>query len=252
MTLDLQQKTQRRLRRAVLVLTGIVLLLVALVVAISISGDDDSSGAAGSPAPAASSPEPSPTLTDDGGGYVAPAATVKLPDGAGKSGTLPVSFPRTEEGAAAMAVASTRNAWSWDAAQVRAGILTYASAGTRSQMAASAKDGALGVREFAGLPTSGPVPPGATLAAWPIGVQWTAKGTDTVDLLVLLRVTYAPGEGEETKTQIIVSPTRAVWEADDWKVQPADPPAALPDPVDIGTDAFNVGGWTAIQESDRQ
>lgn len=257
MTLDLQQKATRRMRRAVVVLVAVILVLVGLVVVLSVTGDDGPAN--GAPGPQ-TSPSAQPTddgrttLPDDDGGYVAPEHTVKLPTGASKTGTLPIRFPHLPEGAAALAVASARNAWSLDASEVRAGILAYAASDVRDDMAAVAGDGAKGNREYSGVPATGKLPVGATLTAWPIGVQWTAVDLNTVDVLVLLRVTHSPGGGAKETTEVVVSPTRAIWDASasDWKIRPTDPTDNLPDPVDIGTDAFNSAGWRAIQEGERQ
>ncbi|WP_405633884.1 hypothetical protein [Streptomyces sp. NBC_01174] len=250
MTLDLQHAAQRRMRRAVLVLVAVVLLLVAALVVIA-TRDGGSDNGKGSPTQSSPTPKAMPTLPEDDGGYVAPTQYVKLPDGAEKAGDLPTKFPRTPEGATAMLVASARNAWSFDAATVKAGILAYASADYRDSMAASAEDGAVGNREFAGVPATGDLPAGATLNAWPIGVQWSETDASTVNALILLRVTHAAKEGAEPTTTIVVSPAQAVWEEGDWKVMPTDPAENLPDPVDVGTAKFNEDGWKAIQEGDR-
>ncbi|KOV17172.1 hypothetical protein ADK91_02960 [Streptomyces sp. XY511] len=250
MTLNLQQQAQRRMRRALIFLVGLVLVLVGALVTIAITGGE-STTAAPDPKPSPAGPSAMPTVRPDDGGYVAPNETVKLPDGAAKAGVLPVQFPHTPEGAAAMAVASVRNAWSLDAAQIKAGILAYSSAQYRDQMAAVAEDGAKGNRQYAGIPDTGPVPAGATLNAWPIGVKYAAVNSDTVDVLVLLRVTHAAKAGAEQTTTIVVSPGRAVWEGGDWKGVPTAPGQPLPDPVDIGTAFFNEDKWKAIQEGDR-
>lgn len=252
MTLDLQQQAQRRMRRAVVTLSAIVLVLVAALVVVAVSGDDSGdSKTAAPPEQTTAAPEPTTTLPADDGDYVAPARYVKLPNGRGDANGLPVKFPHTPEGATAMLVASARNAWSFDAATVRAGILTYASAEYRDAMAASAKDGAAGNREYAGIPATGEIPAGASLTAWPIGVKWSSAGSDTVDAVILLRVTHTAKAGVEPTTTLVVSPARAVWESGDWKVQPTDPTQNIPDPVDLGTAEFNEDGWKAIQEGDR-
>lgn len=252
MTLDLQQAAQRRMRRALFVLVGVVLVLVAALVVIAVTGGGSDNKGAPAPQASPTAPEPVPTVPEDDGGYVAPAETVKLPDGASTVGDLPVKFPRTAEGAAAMGVAAMRNAYGngWDAAKVEAGITAYSAAEYRDTMAATAADSVKQNREYAGIPASGSVPAGATLNAWPIGVQWEEK-TDGVDVLVLLRVTHSPGASKESKTNIYVVPTRAIWEAGDWKLEMTPQSNNLPDPVDIGTDRFNTDGWKSIQEGDR-
>ncbi|ONI48501.1 hypothetical protein [Streptomyces sp. IB2014 011-1] len=253
MTLDLQQAAQRRMRRLVAILVAVVLVLVGALVVIAARGSDSDNGKPASVAPpttATADPAPVETLPPDDGNYVAPAAYVALPEGTEKVGDLPVGFPHTPEGAAAMAVTSARNAWSFDPAKIKEGILTYASARYRNPMAASAEDGAEGNREFAGVPGTGPLPPGASLNAWPIGVKWTEAGSDTVNVLVLMRVTSVSKEGAEPKTSIVVVPGRSVWESDDWKGDATDP-NTLPAPTEIGTAKFNEDGWKAIQEGNR-
>jgi len=251
-TLDLQQKAQRRMRRAVITLTAIVLVLVAALVVIAVTGDDAGDGKPPVAREQTSTAAPEPTETlPDGGEYVAPARYVKLPGGDAEKGGLPVKFPRTPEGATAMLVASARNAWSFDPATIKAGILTYAAADYRDAMASSAEDGAKGNREYAGIPATGEIPAGASLTAWPIGVKWAEKGSSTVDAVLLLRVTHTPKQGVEPTTTLVVSPAQAVWESGDWKVMPTDPTQNLPDPVDIGTAKFNQDGWKALQEGDR-
>ncbi|UWS77574.1 hypothetical protein [Streptomyces noursei] len=104
------------------------------------------------------------------------------------------------------------------------------------------------------MPGTGPLPKGATLTAWPIGVQWTAKGADHVTGFVLVRLTTVPGTGQKAKTELIALPGDAVWQGGDWRIQPTSPndtPTA-PEPADLGADAFNVNGWMAIQEGDRR
>ncbi|MCX5199687.1 hypothetical protein OOK31_38420 [Streptomyces sp. NBC_00249] len=252
MTLNLQQQAQRRMRRALYILSGTVVLLVAALVVVAFTGGGSTTAAPDSKASESAGPSATPTARPDGGGYVAPAETVKLPDGTAKAGNLPVQFPHTPEGAAAMAVASVRNAWSLDPVQVRAGILAYSSAQYRDQMAAVAEDGAKGNRQYAHIsPDTGPLPAGATLVAWPIGVKYTAVSGNTVDVLVLLRVTHAAKQGAEQVTTLVVSPGRAVWEGGDWKGTPTNSGQPLPDPVDIGTASFNADKWKAIQEGDR-
>ncbi|WP_030422864.1 hypothetical protein [Streptomyces sp. NRRL F-5065] len=252
MTLDLQHAAQRRMRRAVITLVAVVLVLVAALVVIAVRGGDSGNNKPAAAPEESITAEPTPvqTLPPDEGDYVAPVKYVALPDGTEKAGNLPVKFPHTPEGAAAMAVTSARNAWSFDPAKIKAGILTYASARYRDAMAASAEDGAKGNREFAGVPGTGPIPPGASLNAWPIGVKWAEVGSNTVDVLVLLRVTSVSKEGASPKTTLVVVPGRAVWESGDWKGDATDP-KPLPDPVDIGSAKFNEDGWNAIQEGDR-
>ncbi|MFF4291003.1 hypothetical protein ACFY0R_37770 [Streptomyces sp. NPDC001633] len=258
MTLNLQDQATRRMRRLVIALVGVVVILGALVVGLvagNSSSKPDAKGDDGSHRPPASAdPAPTETAGRDDGGYVAPERWVKLPDGAKKKGAFPVQFPHTEEGAMSMLVSSSRNSFSWDAKQVEANIRTYVIGSYKERMASAAGQAAQGVREHTGMPSSGPLPKGAKLTAWPIGVQWKAQDADHVTGSVLVRLTTVPGAGQKAKTELFSLPCAATWEKGDWRVQPTPPnetPKA-PEPADMGSAAFNSGGWLAIQEGDRR
>ncbi|MGW1839633.1 hypothetical protein [Streptomyces sp. NPDC002067] len=258
MALNLKDQATRRMRRLVIALVAIVVVLGAVVIGLvagnaSSSEDKQDAGKASHPS-ASADPAPTETADDGDSGYVAPVTWVKLPDGAKKVNGYPVQFPHTEEGAMAMLVASSRNSFSWDPKKVEENIRTYALDEYRDQMATAAGQGAQGVREHTGMPASGPLPKGATLTAWPIGVQWTAKDSDHVTGFVLVRLTTTPGTGKKPKTELFSLPCAATWDNGDWRVQPTSPddtPQA-PEPADLGADAFNSNGWRAIQEGDRR
>ena len=263
MALDLQRAAQRRMRLMVLVLVGVVVLLVGVVVGLAAGG-----GGGGNP-----SAEPTGTPTDGGSDgsdgqepgfeatettqppeeYTAPDEWVQLPAGTGESDSgLPVGFPQTAEGATAMVVASTRNAWTWDPDQVEDGILTYFNVAEQNDLLTMVDEGVQGMREYVGIPATGPVPDGAALNAAPIGVQWEELDDGTVRVSTLTRVTSTPGNGEETSTHLHSSVNDAVWEQGDWKVHsvPAEVVQDAPDAVELGSPEFNAAGWIAIQEGD--
>ena len=255
MTLDLQSAATRRMRRLIGGLILAVLVLVALVVFLAVRGSggngSNNTGAA-APTPEQSSSAPSdPAVEDPDEGYVAPEQYVALP--AAKSTgakNLPTGFPHTPEGAVAMVVASSRNAYTLDEAKLRAGLETYTVQQYRDVAVDAADDSIKYTRQSIGLPETGTVPAGATLAAWPLGVKWTAKDADHVQVLILLKVTSSPGAGQQETTKLVTTSAETVWEDGDWKTQPNNP-GKLPDPVDLGTSAFNTAGWKAIQEGDR-
>jgi hypothetical protein len=267
MALDSQRAAQQRMRLAVLVLTGVVLLLVGVVVGMAAGGGSESD-----PSPAATG-----TPTNDGVGgdsgdgrdqgpgfkptetiqppdeYTAPDEWVHLPAGTGESDSgLPVGFPQTAEGATAMVVASTRNSWTWDPDQVEDGVLTYVNTAEQNDLLSVVDDSVRGMREYVGIPQTGPVPDGAALNATPIGVQWEELDDGTVRVSTQVRVTSTSGEGEDTRTNLHSTVNDAVWEQGDWKVRsvPSEVVQDAPDAAELGSPEFNSAGWIAIQEGD--
>lgn len=255
MSLDLKQQSQRRMRLVIAGLVGVVVLLVAIVVGLILGGSGGKDSDAKAPAGGDSGRPPSSShskLPDDGG-YSDPRHWVKLPKGAKKVHGLEVQFPHSAKGAAAMAAASTRNGWTFDADQVRRGIETYSVEKYEASMAAEADASAKGVRKFAGVPGGGAPAQDAHIQAWPIGVQWKQQSADRVQVFVLTRITSSAGDGAKSRTRVQSDPAAAVWEGGDWKLTPTsrgETPEA-PDPADIGSPKFSQEGWKAIQEGGR-
>ncbi|MER6845808.1 hypothetical protein [Streptomyces platensis] len=257
MALNLQEQATRRMRRLVIALVAVVVILGALVVGLvagSGSSKPDPKGPGAHRAPSSAEPSPTESASDEDSGYVAPQKWVKLPDGKKREKGFPVQFPHTGEGAVSMLVSSSRNSFSWDAKQVEANIRTYMVSSYTERMASAAGQAAQGVREHTGMPGSGPLPKGAKLTAWPIGVQWVEKDADHVSAFVLTRLTTVPGAGKKAKTELISLPSAATWEKGDWRIEPTPPneTQTAPEPGDLGSNQFNRSGWIAIQEGDRR
>ncbi|GAA2105653.1 hypothetical protein GCM10009801_81860 [Streptomyces albiaxialis] len=256
MSLDLKERSQRRMRLLIAVLVCVVVLLVALVVAVATAGDDgDDKAKGGRDGGTSAQPEPSAsasTLPEDDG-YTDPDTWIKLPKGDGKENGLPVEFPHTVRGAAAMAVAANRNAWTFDKDAVKRGAETYTVAQYRAPMAKQAAASAAAVAQFAGVPSGQTPPKDATINGAPIGVQWKQISKDRVQVFTLTRITSSAGDGAESKTRLQAVPAEVVWEGGDWKTTPTPKGGTpeAPEPADLGSSKFSELGWKAIQEGDR-
>jgi hypothetical protein len=246
------------MRRIVLLLVAVVVILVCVVVSLVVNHDGGSSASA-LPGPSASatatagasSPatEPAPTSTASGV-YIAPANFVSLPQGSRRLNGLPVGFPHTPQGAVAMAVASATATWTDDAAANSAAARVYSAPGQVDQQAADAAAGAAALRKTFGLPATGPLPAGATLSTWPIGVQWKVLDVDTVQVSFEVRELSSPGTGQPATSRIQATTGLMGWTTSgDWKIIETEP-MSVPTPYDLGTDGFNSAGWIAIQQGD--
>lgn len=258
MSLDLRQRSQKRMRLLVAVLVGVVVLLVGVVVGVLAAGDSDSGGKKNDAEPpksgGASRPSEAPSDLDDDGTFHDPASWVDLPEGKTKKDGLPVKFPHTDTGGVAAAVENNRANWSLDEDEIRKGVETYSAPESQKQAVAAVPYAARVARQLAGVPTKGAVPKGANLNGWPVGVQWKTLSKDRVRVYVLSRVTSKAGEGEKTETQLQATPADAIWTGGDWKMTAAQgvDQSQIPDPADIGSKKFSEEGWKALQEGDRR
>ncbi len=262
MTLDLQRKADRKMRRLVLALVGVVVVLAGAVVALVLGGGSDStapvavapasSSASAAPAPTASttggSAEPVPTLPA-AGAFVAPTKWVTLPKPITTRAGMPAGFPHTADGAAAQGATALRSSWTWDVSVADRAAEAYSVPADLAAMKAAAEQGVSSSRLSVGLPSTGDLPAGAHLAVATIGVQWTAVSADEVRVSVLARVVYTPGAGTAETTQLISTTNSVVWADGDWRSKTTAAQKS-PDPADLGTNEFNTAGWTAIQEGD--
>ncbi|MFC4517960.1 MULTISPECIES: hypothetical protein [Streptomyces] len=249
MSLDLQAAANKRMRRGLIALAAIVVVLAVIIVFLLAFGGDkkttDGKGASAGTQPAPAATEtPSDTYTN-------PKNWVDLPNGTGTSNGLPVKFPKSPEGAAAMMVSLLRASWTLDPADVARAATTYSLPQEVEAVKAAAPQAAAGNRKVAGIPTDGPIPPGARFFAIPIGVQWTRQDDTHVRVSVDIRVVTNAGNGAENETQLISMAGMAVWSGDDWK-NASLPPGDQPEPFDIGSEGFNKAGWKAIQEGGRR
>jgi hypothetical protein len=87
--------------------------------------------------------------------------------------------------------------------------------------------------------------------ARPIGVQWKAVSKDVYEITLL--TTYELRSGEASIRKLVPATTRVKWFPDkganggDWK-QVATDDFDAPEGGELGTKAFNDGGYAAIAE----
>jgi hypothetical protein len=258
MSLDIHSAARDKAKRGFILLGVIGLVLVALVLTaiVTSSGNNSKSSptAGNSPAPqpgtsGQAAPTPTATADTDGGDFVGPDTWVQLPKGTDTANGLPVKFPHTDQGAAAMEVAAIRASWNLDPNTIINAVETYSVPDEVGQSKALASQAAAGNRQSAGMPTSGPLPSGAAYNAVPIGVQWTEQDANHVKVSLDIRLVTNAGNGAKDQIQLISTTAMAVWTADDWKDASVPPGRQIP-PADLGTPAFNANGWKAIQEGD--
>ncbi|MEV6672866.1 hypothetical protein [Streptomyces sp. NPDC051162] len=249
MSLDLQAAASKRMRRGIITLAAIAAVLAVIVVLLLVFGGGKKDTAK-NPDTGAGKPAPAVTETPSDA-YTAPQKWVKLPEGTGKSNGLPIKFPKTDEGAAAMMESVIRTSWSIDPADIEKAVSAYSAPQDTDALRAAIPQAVAGNRQTAGMPTDGPVPHGASFIAIPIAVQWTHQDDTHVRVSVDTRVVTNAGNGSENKTQLVSMAGMAVWNGDDWK-NTSLPPGKQPEPFDIGSDGFNSAGWKAIQEGDRK
>jgi len=240
------------MRRIVVGLVAGLLVLAVVVVVLALRGGGSSS-ASPSTVVAGQSAGPAsalPALPASGGGFVAPTRWIVLPAAAGVRDGLPAKFPHTPEGGVAAAVATVRAAWSWDAETSARAALAYSLPAYAPRMAEAARVGAANSRESAGVSPTGPLPDGARMTVWPIGVQWTV-GADpnVVQVAVLVRVVHNVGGSARDVTTVVSTISAVVWDGADWRAAPTRG-STPPDVADLGQPGFAEAGWTAIQEGD--
>ncbi|WP_435137778.1 hypothetical protein [Actinacidiphila sp. bgisy144] len=258
MSLDIQHAAAQRMRRLIGGLVVLVVILVAgVVVLVTRGGGSPSSAPTAAPAPSAPSPSstatprPVATETDDGSTFLAPSTWVALPAGKATKQGLPTGFPHTVEGAAAVAVASVRAGWTWDADAAARAAAVYAVPADAAALQKAARASTANSRVSVGLPGTGALPADAQMTSSPIGVQWKNVTADRATLSVEARVVYTAGSGQPQKTQVIATTAECDWIAGDWHIK-AGPGEDSPEPFDLGTAGFNSAGWRALQEGDNQ
>ncbi|MFD3484971.1 hypothetical protein [Streptomyces sp. NPDC058665] len=245
---------------AVLALTGYV----------AFSGDDDGKdtpGSAGSSAGASTPPaaDPGPTYAapED---WTEPERWVALPRGkrTDESGSE-VGFPRTTEGAVAMAAASNSTAIEGGSTAVDEQLRIYYSylsaadqsseAAEKVELRALQTDKTL-ARQM-GVSPGGPLPSGAYVRSAVVGYQIIEESGSEVTVWLLSRVTQKNGESAKESGSYTRTLAGAQWTGGDWKVTGAATQQALrdtegkarPEMGAPGDAAFNAAGWTAIREA---
>ena len=186
--------------------------------------------------------------------YVPPEHWVTLPAGASEVDQMPVGFPHTPLGAAALAAATVSYAWCDLPDQAARAASVYASP-DQQQEAVTAATGLVGeLRQQAGMPATGPLPDGAAVQAVPYAVQYTANGPDTVVVDVAFDLETTPATGQATSTRPVVVAATMAWldsagTGGDWRytLTPTASTADYPTPAELGTAPFNRAGWLAIE-----
>lgn len=237
-------------RRAAIAAAIGVAVAVGLVVLVATPGPGSHHASPPTGAQHSGAPGANPTAS----AYVPPEHWVTLPAGASETDQMPVGFPHTPLGAAALASAAVSYAWCDlpDQAARAAGV--YA-APDQQQQAVTAASGLVGdLRQQAGIPATGPLPDGAAVQAIPYAVQYTASGADTVVVDVAFDLETTPGTGQSTTTRPVVVAATMVWldsagTGGDWRytLTPTASSATYPTPADLGTVPFNRAGWLAIE-----
>ncbi|MGK5631298.1 hypothetical protein [Streptomyces sp. URMC 123] len=255
MSLDLQAAAHKRMRRGLFTLAAIVVVLAVIVVLLLVfgggtknAGQSPSGAGSGS---GAGQPTPAAAATPSDGAYAQPKDWVKLPEGAATANGLPVKFPKTEAGAAAMMVSVVRASWRLEAADIEKAVVTYSLPKEAESAKAVAQRAAAENRKAAGLPTEGTLPQDASFSPVPLAVKWQRQDDTHVKVWVNIRLVTNPGTGAEPKTRLVAIAGTAVWDGSDWKEAFA-PPGKLPEPFDLGDEGFNRVGWIAILEDGRR
>ncbi|WP_406300042.1 hypothetical protein OG948_33280 [Embleya sp. NBC_00888] len=258
MALDLnQQAAARRARRTIAVLIAVVVVLAGAVLALFIADDDTGSSSApnapavvpGGAGPAAVPGNPKPSGNAGSDVYTAPQRWITLPASAGQRNGFPTNYPHTPEGAVAAAVAATRNGWSWDPDAAARAALAYTLPADAADIEEAARQATGQSRAGMGVPPTGPLPAGAALNVWAVGVKWQPVGADRVDVSVSARLIVTTAPGGEATTLVVARTSVIVWDGSDWRTKNA-PAGQQPQPFDVGQSGFNEAGWTAIREGD--
>lgn len=240
----------RTTRRRAIAIASVAAFVVVGLVVLATTRAPAPRTAAGSAGHAGSTAMPSPGSSS----YVPPAQWVSLPPATGEDQQMPVGYPHSPLGAAAMAVSTVSYAWCALPQQAATAASVYADPG-QQQQAVTAATGLVGaLRQKAGLPATGPLPTGANIQALPYAVKYTAQDADTVVVDVAFNLQWTTGTGQATTTQPMVVAGTMVWinqtsSGQDWHyaLTPTAGTANYPTPAEVGTPAFNQAGWLAIQ-----
>lgn len=241
-------------RRRVITAAAVIAVVAAALVYVAVSPSTparQSGTASNGPAAGAGPAGPVPSASVS---YAAPDHWIALPGATGAVLQMPIGFPHTPAGAAALASAAV--SWAWcglpDQAARAAGLYAAPDQQQLAVTAATSLAGAL--RQDAGLPAVGPLPDGAAIQAHPYAVQYVAQGPDTVRVSVAFDLKYTKGIGQGTTSRPEVVAATIAWiptagSGGDWRytLTPSTGSANYPTPAELGTPDFNTAGWLAIQ-----
>jgi hypothetical protein len=240
----------RTTRRRVIAIASVAAVLVVGVIVLATTRAPAARPTAGAAGHAGATAMPSPGSSS----YVPPARWVTLPPATGEDQQMPVGYPHSPLGAAAMAASTVSYAWCALPQQAAAAASVYADP-DQQQQAVTAATGLVGeLRQKTGLPATGPLPAGANIQAIPYAVKYTAQDQNTVVVDVAFNLQWTTGTGQATTTQPMVVAGTMVWvnqtsSGQDWHytLTPTSGTPDYPTPAEVGTPAFNQAGWQAIQ-----
>ncbi|MFK3983049.1 hypothetical protein ACI2K4_22065 [Micromonospora sp. NPDC050397] len=199
-------ETPRRRRVTVIVSVAIAVAAAAVLITwtLSRSAGDPPRGSAASASPA----PPSPVQQ-------VPAGPLQLVKGKRTVEGISVGYPHTMQGAAiAGAEYLTQILSTLDpqrGRQIASVIADPSFDGAEDEMA----QGRLNIRRSLGLPTTGPVPSGASITFGPAAYQLRDASPDTVTVVILAYLTTNSG-GQVTPT-LGAYPIELHWDGTDWK-----------------------------------
>lgn len=193
-----------------------------------------------SPAGASASPAGAPALT----------GPLRLVQGSQQVNGVELGFPHSTAGAVSAADEFLTAVGSTLDPDRAAAVMRMAADPSYTDGPQQAAQGAVSDRKALGLPTGGPVTPGASFQIEPVEYQVRDVTPDRVTVLLLCDgVSTLPGRG--TQTRIGVFPVPVHWAQDDWKALP--PPsadyenlAAEPDSPQAAAD-----GWQQLEPAGR-
>ncbi|MEU7925162.1 hypothetical protein [Micromonospora sp. NPDC049107] len=158
---------------------------------------------------ASASPAPQPPVQQ------VPAGPLQLVKGKRTKAGISVGYPHSMQGAAVAGVEYLTQVMSTLDPQRGREIASVIADPSYDDAEDSLARGRLNTRHSLGLPTTGPVPPGASMTFGPAAYQLRDASPDTVTVLILAYLTTTTG-GQVTST-LGAYPIELHWDGTDWK-----------------------------------
>ena len=211
----LADPNQGRTRLAAALTGGVLVLGMGIALGASLGAGHGSHPAVSArSAPSSTAPgvvtTSSPTATS--------AAPLRLVRGTRLVNGVSVGYPHTRLGAVSAAVEYTTQVGSsldLDRVSQVADAIAYPPSYGGDPVTAFVQ-GAADIRRYLGLPTSGPVPRGASSTFGPMAYQVRDERADEVTVLLMSYLTMVSTE-RGMEQRLILVPTRMVWDGADWK-----------------------------------
>ena len=240
-----------RARHLLVLALALVLLVVLIGVVIGavrlFTGGGDAE--TGSSTPAGTGSETGQPTTE---GEIDP--DTGLPGGSSSESGLPVGFPRTELGAAAVVVELNRAQIGFDYDTAVTTIRVYADPADQAFFDQLATSAVAQRRSDLNVPSEGGVDAPAAYAQTPIGYRVEEYGPGYYLVSVLNEVTTTTASGEVGRS-LYVGQQLVAWTGEDWKlVEPTEDDRAqllatpVPPAAALGTPEFDTAGWTALYD----